>query len=194
MGTKRAHYFFGFIFLDHVSYTFTKFSDFWYNEFMYGYHKNILSENARRDLESYIEGYKAKINPNEITQDEEMGKIYFHIQDLPYSISKELNIIADQYELNTNFLSTTYTKYSGKYGKPKLEMHTDKLDTLLLIDYQYSSNTSWDLIVEKDQFELKDNDAVVLLSSGSVRHGRPEKNFSENDYIEMLFFDFIRSK
>lgn len=33
--------FFGFIFLDHVSYTFTKFSDFWYNGFMDKKYENL---------------------------------------------------------------------------------------------------------------------------------------------------------
>lgn len=194
--------------LDRASYISKKYSDFCYNEFMHKAHKNIFSDIALLELKRYIEDRKTTAvniireedyavsteerSATDVVLNPTMGKIYFDLQDLPEIVISELTHIAKTYIPEARFHTGTYTEYSGLYGEPKLPMHKDRFDHFLLIDYQYDSNTNWDLLAAEDTVKLDNNDALVILP-GSVLHGRPEKVFHEDNFLSMIFFDFWRN-
>lgn len=77
--------------------------------------------------------------------------------------------------------------YSGEYGSPSLPPHFDGDKTEVIIDYQLSSNTTWDVGVDLNVFDLEDNSAVVFNPNTNI-HWRPIKDFEDGEYVTMLFF------
>lgn len=175
---------------------------------MYNIHKNIFSDSEKDEIKNIINNKKKNIiniftegkskpidvilKNNEAIINEDLGKIYFDIKDLPNHIIDKLLQFAKDYEPNATFHEAVYTEYNVKYGQPKLNVHKDRTDLLILIDYQQDSNTQWDLILEEKQITLENNDALMFFP-GSQDHGRVEKIFSENQYVAMIFFYFDRN-
>lgn len=127
-------------------------------------------------------------------QSEQLGRLT--INGLRFS-DKILNKVRD-YVLSNNELNTsaelvgggvTYGEYSGKYGSPKLQPHLDGGTCGIILDYQLESNVSWPLGIEYDTIELKDNEAMILYPL-SQYHWRPVRNFDENEFVKMIFFEF----
>jgi hypothetical protein len=85
--------------------------------------------------------------------------------------------------------STTYVEYSAKYGKPDLPPHFDGDYNDVIINYQFESNTEWDVGVAFDLYKLEDNSALVFNPNESA-HWRPHKTFKENEFVKMIFFRF----
>jgi hypothetical protein len=81
------------------------------------------------------------------------------------------------------------TDYSSEYGQPNLPPHYDGDDNILIIDYQFDSNTSWGLGVDTEVFHMEDNEAVIFNPNEHV-HWRPHKTFKEGEYVRMVFFRF----
>ena len=65
-------------------------------------------------------------------------------------------------------------------------MHFDGNKNNVCFDYQLKSNTEWPIIVENEEYILKDNDAL-LFDPGYQLHGRPDKVFMDDDYVNMFF-------
>jgi hypothetical protein len=86
---------------------------------------------------------------------------------------------------NKNIISSTY---SGLYGKPGLSEHKDGgFPFQIIVDYQLDSNTSWNIKVDGEEYEIENNDALVfdpVISS----HSRPQKSFNPEDYVTMIYF------
>ena len=71
---------------------------------------------------------------------------------------------------------------------PKLFPHFDGFpEPRLTFDYQIGSNTSWPLVVEDREYVLKDNQALTFSGTHQI-HWRVHKDFSETDYLDMIFF------
>jgi len=86
---------------------------------------------------------------------------------------------------NKDIISSTY---SGLYGKPGLSEHKDGGFPLkIIVDYQLDSNTSWNIKVDGEQYEIGNNDALVFDPVVSS-HSRPQKDFNLNDYVTMIYF------
>ena len=83
----------------------------------------------------------------------------------------------------------TYVEYNKKYGTPNLPPHFDGDDKNLIINYQISSNTSWDIGVDLGTHIMEDNSALVFNANKNI-HWRPHKVFAEGDYVRMIFFRF----
>ena len=71
------------------------------------------------------------------------------------------------------------------YGRPGLSEHKDGGFPLqIIVDYQLDSNTSWNIKVDGQEYEIGNNDALVfdpVISS----HSRPQKDFNSNDLCEI---------
>lgn len=85
--------------------------------------------------------------------------------------------------------STTYVEYSSKYGKPDLPPHFDGDYNDVIINYQFDSNTEWDVGVAFDLYKLQNNSALVFNPNENA-HWRPHKIFKEGEFVKMIFFRF----
>ena len=86
-----------------------------------------------------------------------------------------------------------YSEYSNKYGSPNLPPHFDGDTNDLIINFQLSSNTSWDVGVGVDRYSLVDNSAVVFNGNTNI-HWRPIKTFKDGEYVRMIFFRLYNSE
>jgi hypothetical protein len=130
------------------------------------------------------------INQDDVVMiDQDNGRLMVEILPTPeYIVEKLKTIVREQYG-DCEYISTVYAEYSSNTGNPKLNGHFDtKLDTTL-IDYQLASNTKWPITVDGTNYELIDNQAV-LLRPFKQYHGRPQKTFEKDEYVNMLFFFF----
>ncbi len=86
-------------------------------------------------------------------------------------------------------MSGMFVDYEAKYGQPNLPPHYDGDTNDLIIDYQYKSNTTWGLGVDKEVFEMEDNEAIIF-NPNEYPHWRPHKTFKEGEFVTMIFFRF----
>lgn len=97
----------------------------------------------------------------------------------------------------TNFQNNGYessgvscVRYSGKFGKPNLPVHWDHDSSNMIANYQLNSNTNWNVGVDKKIYEMNDN-TMLFFNPNEYTHWRPEKKFTDDEYITMLFFRFL---
>lgn len=79
--------------------------------------------------------------------------------------------------------------YAKEYGQPNLPPHFDGDDTQLIMNYQLDSNTTWPVGIDKHTYGLKNNSAVMFHPNENI-HWRPHKDFSDGEYVIMMFFRF----
>jgi hypothetical protein len=86
-------------------------------------------------------------------------------------------------------------RYCTDHGfVPKLNLHKDGgAITKYTVDYQYSSNIKWPVVVDDQEFLLNDNDALTFIGTKQL-HGRHDRIFSNEDYVENIFFQFIEKR
>jgi hypothetical protein len=101
-------------------------------------------------------------------------------------VSEIANSIDDKSYKLTNVL---HVNYSNKYGNPNLPPHFDADTCDLIINFQLSSSTSWDLGLEMQTYSIEDNSALMFNANHYI-HWRPHKIFNDQDYIKMIFFRF----
>jgi hypothetical protein len=79
-------------------------------------------------------------------------------------------------------------RYSSEYGyEVKLFPHYDTRPIeMFILDIQLKTNEDWGIIVEGQQFNIKDNDAI-LFSGTQQMHWREKKSLSDNTEIYMMF-------
>lgn len=142
-------------------------------------------------------GYISKIifnmSEEELILDSNLGRVYKNL-NLPEDITRYLEkLVGDLFDIENPVLSSTlYVEYNSKYGPPNLPPHFDGDDNDITIDFQFSSNTRWDLGVNLDLYEIKNNSAVIFNPNTNI-HWRPIKNFNSNEYVKMIFFRFFDS-
>lgn len=85
----------------------------------------------------------------------------------------------------------TYVEYSKKYGTPDLPPHFDGDGSDLIVNYQVSSNTSWDIGVNLETYNMEDNSALVFDPNKNI-HWRTHKDFKKDEYVRMIFFRLQR--
>lgn len=83
----------------------------------------------------------------------------------------------------------TYVEYNKEFGAPDLPAHFDGDNSELIINFQLSSNTVWQIGVELELFTLEDNSAVLFHPNESP-HWRPHKTFEDGEYVKMMFFRY----
>lgn len=124
---------------------------------------------------------------------ENLGRLHNEELILPQNIQDKLTSLVCQHLGTTTLklkLNPISVEYSAKYGQPHLPPHFDRDDTDYILDYQFSSSTSWPLGVDRNLYELRDNSAVGFNPNGNI-HWRPHKTFNEGEFTRMIFFRFF---
>ncbi len=109
------------------------------------------------------------------------------IMDRLYQISKEAT------GLSLSIDHALYVEYSKRYGIPNLPPHFDRDKNCLIINFQLSANTSWDLGLNEDTYKIEDNSAVLFNGNTEI-HWRPHKVFKDGEYVKMIFIRFFNPK
>lgn len=110
----------------------------------------------------------------------------------PGEVCNKLFNIAKNISLNELTISgMTYVEYNKKYGAPNLPPHFDGDGSDFIINYQLSSNTSWDIGVDLKTYQMEDNSALVFDPNKNI-HWRTHKTFNEGEYVKMIFFRLQR--
>ncbi len=146
---------------------------------------NIFSQNELKILELGIES-SDKIIDQEYGR--QMGKT---IKSAKVLYGKLESIAEDIYGYPLVLSSIMFAKYSGEFGLPNLPPHFDNDHHELIINFQLSSNTSWDIGIGFDLYALEDNSAVVF-NPNELAHWRPHKKFNDEEYVSMIFFRFMK--
>lgn len=118
--------------------------------------------------------------------------------DLPLSIRNKIVNYCEQIsgESDLEIAEYQFAKYknvndpeSGERLLPNLTPHWDAAfaQPRFTFDYQIGGNTSWPLVVEDREFTLTNNSALTFSGTHQI-HWREKKVFSDNDYIDMIFF------
>ena len=177
---------------------------------------NLLSEkeisifnNITKDLEAPKDEYGNFIFDDQdsyISVSKYLGRIQFNINNisdlfpvknleladksLTIRLTKLANYISG---LDLTLSSITYVEYSSRYGTPSLPPHYDGDNNDLIINYQFDSNTRWDLGVNFETYEIKNNSALVF-NPNKTAHWRPNKIFNDGDFVKMIFFRFAKKE
>jgi hypothetical protein len=121
--------------------------------------------------------------------------------ELPESIINKVTQKAKEISGNENLVVTEYcharyanvTSHCGKFHfKPSLFPHFDETfkEPRFTFDYQINGNVDWPLVVAPDKkFVLKNNQALTFSGTHQI-HWREPKHFTDDQYIEMVFFHF----
>ena len=121
--------------------------------------------------------------------------------ELDSSIIEKVTNKAKEISGNDNLVLTEYchARYSnvtsncGKYHyKPALFPHHDETfkEPRFTFDYQINGNTEWPIIVEPDKkLTLKNNQAATFSGTHQI-HWREPQHFTDDQYVEMVFFHF----
>jgi hypothetical protein len=107
-------------------------------------------------------------------------------ESIRYVLSNTAKIVSNK---DLSLSSMTYVEYNSKFGTPNLPPHFDGDSTDLIINFQLSSNTSWDVGVGLNVYSLEDNSAIVFNSNEEI-HWRTKKTFKEGEFVKMIFFRF----
>lgn len=124
------------------------------------------------------------------------GRLDLEMIKLPEDIIDTITKIANRYTGDEPFelipFGAFYAEYSGKHGTPSLAPHYDGGDCNFMLDYQLESNTSWAIGMDEIGYEIKDNQALTLYPL-SYMHWRPKRNFTESEFVKMIFFRFFKA-
>lgn len=118
--------------------------------------------------------------------------------DIPYRIAKKIVAHAEDIsgiygleieEYQFARYKKTVDPETGETLHPKLTPHCDLTfrQPRFTFDYQIKSNTSWPLVVEGKEFDLKDNQALTFSGTHQV-HWRKPKVFQDHEFVDMIFF------
>ena len=131
---------------------------------------------------------------NEYSVSRHLGRLQYTIKNIDHSLEIKLTKITNSF-LNTNYTlsGTTYVEYSSSFGVPNLPPHFDGDETDLMINYQFLSNTSWPIGIDKNTYIVEDNSAIVFNPNKSI-HWRPKKIFKDDEFVKMIFFRFVDLK
>lgn len=121
--------------------------------------------------------------------------------ELDPSIINKVTKKAQKISGNDNLVLSEYcharyanvTSNCGKFHyRPALFPHHDETfkEPRFTFDYQINGNTEWAIVVEPDkELILKNNQAATFSGTHQI-HWREPKEFSDDEYIEMIFFHF----
>jgi len=81
---------------------------------------------------------------------------------------------------------------NGKEYKPSLFPHYDETfkEPRFTFDYQLKGTIPWEIVVEDRGLTLKDNQAATFSGTHQI-HWRTPTEFSEDDFVDMIFCHFV---
>ena len=118
-----------------------------------------------------------------------LGRIQSSFKPPPELNKKLLNIAKNISSKKLKSSGMTYVEYNKKYGLPNLPPHFDGDLSEVIINYQLSSNTPWDIGLDTKIYKIEDNSALVFNPNENI-HWRPHKTFNKDEYVKMIFFRF----
>lgn len=111
------------------------------------------------------------------------------------SISKKIQqFSSDAYGEELELLDLSLAKYSSSFGwEVKLYPHYDSrsIETLVF-DLQISSNHKWDIVVEGQEYDLKNGQAILFSGTNQI-HWRENKEI-QPEQETILMFAFLKHK
>jgi len=111
------------------------------------------------------------------------------------SISKKIQqFSSDAYGEELELLDLSLAKYSSSFGwEVKLYPHYDSrsIETLVF-DAQISSNHKWDIVVEGQEYDLKNGQAILFSGTNQIHWRENKKIQPEQETI--LMFAFLKHK
>jgi hypothetical protein len=148
--------------------------------------KNVFTQHELDILHKAISTYETAIDAN-------LGRI--RINDIKISFTEDINnriyeIVKQATNLPLILHHAQYVEYNKKYGFPNLPPHFDGDKNDLIINFQLSSNTSWDLGLNTNLYKIEDNSAIVFNGNTEI-HWRPRKEFKNDEYVKMIFMRFF---
>lgn len=142
------------------------------------------------DLDGIEEAIALALDQASPIADTALGRNLLTQLTLPPTVVASLtSMCSDLLGLPLSFSGVGYAEYSSAYGFPVLPPHHDRDTNILVVDYQLSSNTTWELGVGLKLYPLEDNSALIFNANENI-HWRPRKSFVDGESIRMLFFRF----
>lgn len=158
-----------------------------------------------------ISNLKNQIVKNIFTK-EEMELIYDHINaapddamhlharlghkaflwGMPQSIQDKALSVAQQYsDVPLKLTEVSAARYANGYiDPPNLYPHIDFFEApRFTFDIQLKSTRNWPIVVEGNEFILRDNEAMIFSGTNQL-HWRPKTIFRDDDIMDMLFCHF----
>lgn len=154
---------------------------------------NVFTEEEVKQLKDKLEYLESLPESSGfVIFDKNLGRLLFPVlEEIPLSIKQKLFDIAESFSFKDLSLSgANAVEYSNKYGEPNLPVHYDHDSNDLIINFQLSSNTKWDVGVDLNIYELEDNSALVF-NANEYTHWRPRKTFKNGEFVKMIFFRFM---
>lgn len=152
--------------------------------------ENLFTEEQYTNLYSQIEKYSSR--PEYVRVVDELGYTstsLFLNNDITNVLWKK---IGTELGISIERISTHYARYSLQSGhKPLLMPHYDRALTKAMFSLAIvlDSTFDWDIYVEGEKFIPRKNDAVLFSGSHQV-HWRPDVEFKEDDYYDIMVCQF----
>jgi hypothetical protein len=146
--------------------------------------KDVFSEKEIEDIYNHIEATKNNVGVMEL-----FGQLTWHSWVPDNIVSVIEKRACEETGLDLELREVQFARYTVDSGThPKLTPHTDEAfaEPRVTFDIQVKSNTSWPIVVEGREYSLSDNQAVLFSGTHQV-HWRTKKEFTEDDYIDMIF-------
>lgn len=152
---------------------------------------NVFCEEDFNQLSSNFKAIPEDNKNFSISKD--LGRFQFAVSEMNNSIfTKLLDIANSVADFECELSGATGCEYNNRYGQPTLPAHFDGDWNDLIINYQLTSNTRWDIGVDCNLYQLENNSAVIFHPNENV-HWRPRKRFKDDEFVRMIFFRFHKS-
>jgi hypothetical protein len=113
---------------------------------------------------------------------------------MPIEIKEKLESVAKGISgVDMSLSNSSYAEYSSLYGIPELPPHVDGDTNDMIINFQLSSNTCWEIGLNLLMYKLEDNSAIIFNPNTNI-HWRPKKIFNDGEYVKMIFFRLCDKK
>lgn len=135
-----------------------------------------------------LELLEASLNGQSEDGGHHLGRVQLLMNTPPEIIEKLKSLVKEiTKEEHITMYGGMCVEYGSEYGIPDLPPHFDGDTSDLIIDFQLSSNTSWDLGVNTDLYRLEDNTAIAFNPNTNI-HWRPIKEFKDGEFVRLMFF------
>jgi hypothetical protein len=162
------------------------------------YFKDLLiNEKNIRTTEFTMHGRHLQLNdPSKMYIKQNLSRLNIYNLKINYDIKNKifdtaLSLYEGKKTLDKDSIVVNYCRYSPEYSTalPILRSHKDMGYFTFILDYQLNSNIDWDIIIEDNLFSLKNNDLLSFYPT-LQQHSRPEIDWNDDSFVEMLFFEF----
>lgn len=163
----------------------------------------ILSDIFTHSQINRIYQYVDKCPVEKISKSSPYGQTIFYIKEFDYKYNGADDIydsieklIKNEYNEKLNIKAIQFARYNNESNiLPNLKFHVDSAfkKPMLTLDIQLKSTINWPIIVEDNEYILKDNEALVFSGTHQI-HARPDIKFKKNDFCDMIFCHFEYSE